>query len=107
MTLFDISAAFDTVDHQILIKRLSVSFGLSGLPLDWITAFLVGRSSCVVFGTSRSLWTLAPFGLPQGSVLAPLLYLVYTSDIGNLLSFYAVLSHRGNGAARTLLKKFR
>src|SRR6218665_330478 len=76
LALFDVSVAFDTVDHQILIKRLSVSFGLSGLPLDWITTFLAGRSRCVVFGTSRSPWALAPFGLPQGSVLAPLQYLV-------------------------------
>src|SRR6218665_1431325 len=70
-----VSAAFDTVDHQILINRLSVSFGLSGLPLDWITSFLAGRSSCVVLGTSRSPWALAPFGLPQGS--APSLHLVF------------------------------
>src|SRR6218665_3682934 len=46
----------------------------------------------MVFGTSRSPWTLAPFGLPQGSVLASLLYLLYTSGIGTLLSSYRVLS---------------
>src|SRR6218665_2798618 len=61
LALFDVSAAFDTVDHQILINRLSVSFGLTGLPLDWITSFLAGRSTCVVVETSRSPRALAPF----------------------------------------------
>jgi len=58
VTLFDVIAAFDTVDHQLLINRLSVSYGLSGLPLDWITSFLARRSSWVVLGTSRSPWVL-------------------------------------------------
>src|SRR6218665_4017985 len=87
--IFDVSTAFDT---EILIKRPSVSFGLSGLPLDWITSFLAGLYSCVVLGTSSFLCVLAPFGVPYGSVLAPLLYLLYTSDIGPLLSSYGMLS---------------
>src|SRR6218665_995348 len=54
LALFDVSAVY-TVNHEILIKRLSVSFGLSGLLLDWIT-YLARLSSCVVLGlgTSRS-----------------------------------------------------
>src|SRR6218665_746264 len=79
LALFDVSAAFDTVDHEILLKRLNVSFGFSGPLLLWLRSFLSERSSCVVPGPSRSSWVPAPFGLPQGSVLAPLLFIIYAS----------------------------
>ena len=73
LALFDVSAAFDTVDHEILLKRLSVSFGLSDTLLLWLRSYLTERSLCVVHGSS---WVPAPFGLPQGSVLAPLLFIM-------------------------------
>ena len=79
LALFDVSAAFDSVDHDLLLKRLSVSFGISGLPLAWLTSYL---SDC----SSRSFWRPTPFGLLQGSVLGPLLYILFTSEIGSLLA---------------------
>ena len=60
-------------------------------PFEWLHSFLSERTNCVVFGTSRSAWVPAPFGVPQGSVLGPLLYIIYTSGIGPLLSFYGLL----------------
>ena len=93
LALFDVSAAFDTVDHEILLKRLQISFGLSGNFLSWLGSFLSERSFCVVHGPSRSSWVPAPYGLPQGSVLGPLLYIIYTSEIGSLLTASAVLGH--------------
>ena len=77
LALFDVSSAFDSVDHSILLQRLSTSFGLTDKPLEWLRSFLSERTNCVTFGSSRSAWVHAPFGVPQGSVLGPLLYIIY------------------------------
>ena len=91
LALFDVSAAFDSVDHSILLQRLSISFGLAGAPLEWLRSFLSERTNCVVVGASRSRWVPAPFGVPQGSVLGPLLYILYTAGISSLLSTCGLL----------------
>jgi hypothetical protein len=92
LALFDVRAAFDTVDHDILLRRLSTSFGLSGNFLDWFGSFLHDRSFSVVHGSARTPWVPAPFGLPQGSVLGSLLYIISTADLGPLLAAGSVLS---------------
>jgi Reverse transcriptase (RNA-dependent DNA polymerase) len=59
---------------------------------NWLTSYLQNRSYQVACGSARSSWTSAPFGLPQGSVLGPLLYIIYTADLGPLLEASAILS---------------
>jgi len=93
LALYDVSAAFDTVDHDILLRRLTLSFGISELPLEWLSSYLSDRSSSTLFCSTRSPWRPAPFGLPQGSVLGPLLYILFTADIESLLTSCSLHSH--------------
>src|SRR5688572_31733305 len=86
LALFDVSAAFDTVDHDILLERLEASFGVVGRPLLWLRAFLIGRSQSVVSGSTRFDWSGVSFGLPQVPLLGPLLYILYTADLNQVLS---------------------
>ena len=80
LTLLDLSAAFDTVDHATLLKRMEISYGLKGRLLSWFRSYLTGRKQSVQFNYARSLPTLVLFGVPQGSVLGPIIFLLYTAD---------------------------
>ena len=87
------SAAFDTVDHQILLHRLERSFGLTGNVLSWLTSFLDGRTQQVVFNGMASIVAALSSGIPQGSVLGPLLFLLYTADIPVIASDHGLGIH--------------
>src|SRR6218665_792506 len=86
------SVALDTVDHEILLEQLQISFGVTGAFLCWLRSFLRERSFCVVHESTRSPWVPAPYGNPQGSVLGSLLYLIYISDLATLLASYSALA---------------
>ena len=77
----DLSAAFDCVDHQILITRLERTFGISGLALNWIRSYLEGRTQRVRYNGAISAPAELSCGVPQGSVLRPLYFLLYTADV--------------------------
>ena len=93
LLLLDLSAAFDTVDHQILLQRLSSSFGISGTVLDWLGSYLTGRSQSVILNGVESNECLLPWGVPQGSVLGPLLFTCYTSSLGAIARKFNVSFH--------------
>ena len=80
----DLSAAFDTIDHQILLARLKRRFGITGKCLQWFSSYLVGRKLRVAINGSLSDSKDLDFGVPQGSVLGPKLFTMYLAPLGDI-----------------------
>lgn len=85
LVLLDLSAAFDTIDHEILLQRLEFTFGIKGAALGWFRSYLGQRYQTVIIGEASSNPQLLRHGVPQGSVLGPKLYSMYTMPLGRAL----------------------
>ena len=90
VVLLDLSAAFDTIDIEILLRRLEHTFGITGSALLWLQTYLEGRSQYVRIGDNQSTILPCEFGVPQGSVLGPKLFAAYIAPIAGVISSFGI-----------------
>ena len=93
LLLLDLSAAFDTIDHEILLQRLRVSGGVCGTALAWFRSYLSGRTQSVKILKTTSKPRLLRYGVPQGSVLGTLLFTLYSAPIASIVRRHGLIAH--------------
>ena len=93
LILLDLSAAFDTVDHGILLRRLNTTFGIRGKVLEWFSSYLLGRSQRILFDGIKSDSFDLRSGVPQGSCIGQLVFVVYTSKLFEIIQGHLTDAH--------------
>ena len=86
----DLSKAFDTIDHQILLNKLQF-YGLKGTELELFVSYLSNRKQYVQFEDKKSKTEIITTGVPQGSILGPLLFIIYINDICRATDYFDVI----------------
>ena len=94
LVLLDLSVAFDTMNHQLLLNHLKYHFGFQGKVIQWLESYLTGHTQKVVLEntgkTSESTPKPLKWGVPRGSVLGPILFTLYTSPLGDLCNVHGI-----------------
>jgi len=90
LCLLDLTAAFDIVDHDLLMLCLERQFGIHGSALEWFHSYLQGRSFHVIYSGPMSAMVHIVCSVPQGSVLGPRLFILYKADLAEVVKKYNV-----------------
>lgn len=93
LVMLDLSAAFDTIDHEIFLERLKNCHGITSNALMWLKSYLDDRTQCIAIASTTSKEVKLKFGVPQGSVLGPKGYSMYTLPLGGILSKHNINYH--------------
>uniref|UniRef100_A0A8C6L025 Reverse transcriptase domain-containing protein n=1 Tax=Nothobranchius furzeri TaxID=105023 RepID=A0A8C6L025_NOTFU len=93
LVLLDLSAAFDTVDHNVLLERLEHVVGIKGTALGWFKSYLSDRFHLVNVHNKSSSYSRVTCGVPQGSVLGPILFTIYMLPIGKIIRQHGINFH--------------
>ena len=93
LTLLDLSSTVDTIDHDILLDRLNYLYGISGTCLSWFRSYLSNRRQSVAIANRISPTKELNYGVPQGSILGPILFFLYIQPLSNLIKRHSLSVH--------------
>ena len=93
LALLDFSSAFDTIDHTILVHRLHTDFGFTDTVLQWFSSYLTDRTHYVSLCNHCSDFAPVHSGVPQGSVLGPILFTMYTKPLSAIIDSHSIIYH--------------
>ena len=93
LALLDFSSAFDTIDHPILVHRFHTDFGFTDTVLQWFSSYLTDRTHYVSLPNHCSASAPAQSGVPQGSVLGPILFTMYAKPLTAIIDSHSIIHH--------------
>ena len=91
--MLDFSSAFDTIDHTILVHRLHTDFGFTDTVLQWFLSYLTDRTHYVSLSNHCSAFAPVHSGVPQGSVLGPILLTMYIKPLSDIIDSHCIIHH--------------
>ena len=93
LALLDFSSPFDTIDHSILVHRLHTDFGFTDTVLQWFSSYLTDHTHYISLNNHYSAFAPVHSGVPQGSVLSPILFTMYIKPLSATIDSHSIIHH--------------